>query len=551
MLVTLAACGGGDGNGSANGGGAAPAAPVLSSIGIDASSSSVLIGGTTQLTPVGRDQRGIASSATYAWSSSNEAIAVVSASGVVTGVATGAASVKVVATSGAASAAQSVVINVMPLYTGPAPPINVLVNDPHRDSYPNLSQHEPSLGIFGSRIVVSWIDKSIENETIRGVNFGVGYGNSSDGGGTFVDRGRLGSTSWGFDPSVAVDRAGHFFIGRGDLDNSAVGGTLQPDRVAIFKSNDGGMTFPQAVGVTGNTRATPGINDKSAITADNSGGRFDGNVYVSWSFASQNVLNILFSKSGDGGASYSPPQSLSSGPLDQGALPATGPDGEVYVVWLENANRVLVRKSIDGGETFKAAVTVAQVDAIGVTNARAPAGCGPVLNGDVRARSLPAIAVDRSGGAQSGTVYVAFSGRGVGSDNADVFLVSSRDGGTSWGTPVRINDDATTTDQWLPSVVVAPNGTVAVSWYDRRLDGQNMLIDVFMRTSAPGGAAFGSSRKISSVAFPPPPQTFNCYFSSYSYMGADASSFYLVWTDTRMLTRGVADPNVFFAKVSY
>lgn len=148
-------------------------------------------------------------------------------------------------------------------------------------------------------------------------------------------------------------------------------------------------------------------------------------------------------------------------------------------------------------------------------------------------------------------MYVAFSGRGVGPDNADVFLVSSRDGGTSWSLPVRINDDATTTDQWLPFLVVAPNGTVAVSWYDRRLDGQNMLIDVFMKTSAPGGTAFGSSRKITSVAFPPPPASFNCYLSSYSYMAADASSFYLVWTDTRMLTRGLADPNIFFAKVPY
>lgn len=555
MLLTFAECGGG-GDGGSSGANTpttptAPVAPALSSVGIDAPSGSVPIGGTTQLTAIGRDQNGAPTNATFTWSSSDETIVSVSTSGLVTGKAAGAASVKVDAASGAATTNQTVTIYVMPPFTGPAPPTNVLVNNPHRDSYPNLSQHEPSVAVFGSQVVAAWIDKTILSEIIRGVNFGVAYGNSSDGGVTFTDRGGLGPTSWGFDPSVTVDRAGRFYVGRGDLDPGSPGGAVPPDRVSIYKSADGGATFPQSAGVSGNSAATPGINDKPTITVDNSGGSFDGTIYASWTFARSNVLSILFSRSSNGGASFSAPLSLSNGPLDQGSIPAVGPSGEVYVAWFENPSRVRVRKSTDGGVTFNAAVTAAAVDPIGRVDPSAPIGCGNVLNGAVGARSWPSISVDRSRGPQSGRVYVAFSSRGSSSDNADVFLVSSGDGGSSWGAPLRINDDVTANDQWLPFVIVAPNGTVAVSWYDRQMDGQNRLIDVFLKTSAPGGTSFGSSRKISSVSFPPPPSSFNCYLSSYNYMAADASNLYLVWTDTRMVTRGVADPNIFFAKVSY
>ena len=123
---------------------------------------------------------------------------------------------------------------------------------------------------------------------------------------------------------------------------------------------------------------------------------------------------------------------------------------------------------------------------------------------------------------------------------------------------MRLNDDATTNDQWLPFVVVAPNGAVAVSWYDRRLDPQNLLIDVFMRISTDGGASFGPNLKITEVSFPPPGLNlkldfppYSCYFSSYNFMAADTRNFYVVWTDNRMVTSDTVDPNIFFAKIPY
>jgi hypothetical protein len=43
------------------------------------------------------------------------------------------------------------------------------------------------------------------------------------------------------------------------------------------------------------------------------------------------------------------------------------------------------------------------------------------------------------------------------------------DGGRSWSAPIRINDNGGSTEALQPNLDVAPNGTVAVAFYDRRL----------------------------------------------------------------------------------
>ncbi|HKQ59080.1 MAG TPA: T9SS type A sorting domain-containing protein [Candidatus Eisenbacteria bacterium] len=52
-------------------------------------------------------------------------------------------------------------------------------------------------------------------------------------------------------------------------------------------------------------------------------------------------------------------------------------------------------------------------------------------------------------------------------DHRDVFVTSS-DNGSSWSTPVRVNDDPARYDNWLPEIVVADIGRPYVIWYDWR-----------------------------------------------------------------------------------
>jgi hypothetical protein len=52
---------------------------------------------------------------------------------------------------------------------------------------------------------------------------------------------------------------------------------------------------------------------------------------------------------------------------------------------------------------------------------------------------------------------------------ARVYVTGSLDGGATWSAPIRVNDGPDDVEALQPRVEVAPNGTVAVTFYDRRL----------------------------------------------------------------------------------
>lgn len=62
-------------------------------------------------------------------------------------------------------------------------------------------------------------------------------------------------------------------------------------------------------------------------------------------------------------------------------------------------------------------------------------------------------------------------------DKADVFFTRSTNRGTNWTSPLRVNTDSTTNDQWMPVLAVKPDGTqLFMAWYDRRGDTNNSLM---------------------------------------------------------------------------
>src|SRR5262249_4841122 len=113
--------------------------------------------------------------------------------------------------------------------------------------------------------------------------------------------------------------------------------------------------------------------------------------------------------------------------------------------------------------------------------------------------------------------------------------------GTSW-TKVKVNDDAGTNDQWQPAVSVTPDGTkVAVSYYDRRLDAANTLIDYFANVGTvnqvTGAVTFGPGVRVSNTSFPAAfgnDSVVNpVYMGDYDTNAVDANYFYFVWGDNR------------------
>ena len=82
------------------------------------------------------------------------------------------------------------------------------------------------------------------------------------------------------------------------------------------------------------------------------------------------------------------------------------------------------------------------------------------------------MAWDRTGGAHNGRVYLVYTREHPNeSDNTDIELRFSDDGGATWNAAVRVNDDRTVNSQFLPKISLDPtSGNLAVVWYDARND---------------------------------------------------------------------------------
>jgi len=84
----------------------------------------------------------------------------------------------------------------------------------------------------------------------------------------------------------------------------------------------------------------------------------------------------------------------------------------------------------------------------------------------------PGLAWDRTGGPHNGRVYLIYTLEQKNeSDNTDIFVRYSDDGGVTWSSGVRVNDDSTVNSQFLPKVSLDPTtGNLATVWYDSRRD---------------------------------------------------------------------------------
>ncbi len=413
---------------------------------------------------------------------------------------------------------------------------NVRVNDRAQDENPSLStQSETAIAVFGENIVVGWNDSG---QVFQKRSY-TGYGYSSDGGRTFTDMGAPPTLpgGWNFgDPDLAVDRGGNFYFAQLCSDHRGI------SCIGVSKSTDGGRNFSMPVRASWSVEGPESFQDKEFIVADNTGSRFDGNIYVSWTLFSPQGSRIYFARSINGGRSFEPAIALSlPGHFVQGSIPRVGKGGEVYVAWRDfNLPGIVISKSTDGGRSFGADgvdnTLVAKVEFIGQDAPPATCQSRRILNGYIDAGfEFPTLAVNPI----NGEVYVAYNSNPPGVDQSDIYFVRSTDGGRTWSEPVRVNDDRTSQDQFMPAMAISPDGTLAVIWYDRRLDRANLKFDVYMAVSRDGGRTWLPNKRITTVSSEVPPLGPNfdhirpCYMGDYNDIVADAENFYLVWGDNR------------------
>lgn len=294
------------------------------------------------------------------------------------------------------------------------------------------------------------------------------------------------------DVSLAYDAGGHALLCYIAFDKLGTTNywAHQATRNGIFvrRSLDGGKTWEADAATVIAHDSLPNIpfEDKPWIVADTSG-RHAGNIYVGWTQFTLAASDLLFSRSTDGGKSWSKPMKLNTTPGlprdDNGALEGfhgvVGPDGTLYTIW-DDRNGIVMATSHDGGATFSKDRLIM---------AAGPGYFG--ITGVARSNGFPQIGLDPRGAAGSagGNLYLSWSDYTDG--DVDVFVSSSADHGHTWSAPVRVNNDPlhNGADQFFQWMAVDPqSGAVNLVFYDRRQDNQQTTVTLARSTD--GGKSF-------------------------------------------------------------
>jgi hypothetical protein len=200
----------------------------------------------------------------------------------------------------------------------------------------------------------------------------------------------------------------------------------------------------------------------------------------------------------------------------EGAVPCVGPNGEVYVAW-SNRHKIWFDRSLDGGESW--------LDA-DVEVAEQPGGWDYKIPGVWRCNGLPVSACDTSGGTHHGTVYVNWTDQRNGTNDTDVWLSKSTDGGATWTSPQRVNDDAPGHHQFFTWMTIdQTNGWLWFVFYDRRHYNDERT-DVYMALSKDGGATV-INFKVSETPFIPSEDFF---MGDYNNITAHENVVRPIWT---------------------
>jgi photosystem II stability/assembly factor-like uncharacterized protein len=292
--------------------------------------------------------------------------------------------------------------------------------------------------------------------------------------------------------------------------------------VFVRRSPDGGKTWEPTPATVIAHDSTPGIpfEDKPYIVADNTGSKYAGNLYVGWTEFTLEKSLILFSRSTDGGTTWSKPVEISTHeglPRDEtgsveGFTGAVGNDGTLYVTWADGSE-IALATSRDGGRTFSKSHAIIKT---------APSYFD-VFNVS-RGNGFPQIGID----VHSNRLFVVWADYRNG--DIDVFSSTSDNKGKTWSPAVRVNSDRihNGADQFMQWLAVDPvDGSANVVFYDRRGDPENRKTTIVLARSIDRGRSF-TNYAWESEPFDPREE----FIGDYSGITALDGKVYAAWART-------------------
>lgn len=411
-------------------------------------------------------------------------------------------------------------------------------SNPHKNITISISNspNEPTICIHSKDPLVLMAATNIDNIYI-----------SKDGGLNWSEK-KIGSKYgvWG-DPVIVSDTTGAFYFFH--LSNPPDGNWI--DRIVCQRSDDLGThwtdgTFMGLNGTKAQDKHWAIVNEKN------------NDIYVTWtqfdqygSKSSTHKSSILFSCSKDQGENWSEPikinqidgDCIDSDNTTEGAVPAVGPKGEIYVSWA-GPDGLVFDRSLDGGKTWLDKDI--KIDPfIG--------GWDIDIPGIHRSNGMPVTVCDLSHGPNRGTIYVNWADQRNGTDDTDIWLSKSKDQGNTWSKPIRVNNDIGKAHQFLTWMDIDDsNGDIYCVFYDRRALKEEWT-NVYLARSVDGGLTF-QNYQINDQPFLPEAAIF---FGDYNNISVKNGIIRPIWTrlhngalsiktaliDTLSLTKGLAYRN--------
>ena len=334
----------------------------------------------------------------------------------------------------------------------------------------------------------------------EGYNHLLGFYESFDGGASWLVQGHIpGYEGWtdNTDPVGAFDSFGNFYFlnlpyqfyynsdGTHNFQinqNKEPNPTVSPEMISIAVRKQGATTAGDWITQHNGhldyvaTYDSKGLEpDKQWIAVDtNPRSAFFNRVYAMWAVfdgCCTAKTFVSYAKAMPDGThtDWSAPVRLPDGSNNpQGTtyvLPHVDADGILYTPLTNTAptkgyccDKITMIKSTDGGVTWN--VTSVVADNITAPPAR-------FANTTFRDGIETTFTVGRQKVAGFYPLYVAYEDYSTGFDN--IQLTASYDGGLTWSTPVKVNDNTSQADEFQPGLAAAANGTISVSFYDRRL----------------------------------------------------------------------------------
>jgi hypothetical protein len=384
---------------------------------------------------------------------------------------------------------------------------------PGGDDGGELSQNEPAVAV---RPAESSFVVASSNDGCIGLEFNVAWQGiyvSTDGGVSWTDSilpGYPGDTSAdgaasplmrshesiSGDPVLDWDNDGHLFAGGISYNQ--------------LEANPSGFGTPGQFPFAGR------FHDKPSLKVDDwASSRFEGNVYFSWTlFPSGGQDQILFSRSTDGGLTFSKPIKISKGVASaQGSDIVVRPNGDLYVFWREFSqspptvnDEIVFVTSTDGGKHFSDPRTLTRIapyesrDVYVSGGSARDCGDGPFLCVSrfvfSRNGTLPQATAD-----DDGNLYVTWEELTPAADNGDTYgpdgqshvvVAKSTNGGSSW-TKVAADQQSVGHQYWPNIEYNKATDELGIVYYDSRADPfYSPFRPIGNQPNPPGGSGLSS-----------------------------------------------------------